>query len=363
MKYCEEYAALLDAYADGECTPEEQERVRAHLDTCAGCRAYLQTVQLMKDAFPAAEDADVPEGLADGVMAAVRAHAAPQRRTTRQQLKRWLPLCACLALAVGVSGYWLASGSMKSAASPAVAARLERSDSSAADEGSEEESALTAPAANDGDTQGSLDSSALSGSAQSAPTPAYGDFSDETTAPEAQTGSGLLGAEAPDEGMSGLGVSPTVGTDGGEWHSSVSPIFRNVPLSVQQASDGSSYEARLAALEKPADSDAGAYFQVESHTEDGQNIAYYGQWFGTPHVDQYCLSLYLADGTLCSLPLPWSGGLGIAPPDKMWFAGDSFNYEITFSAYSYVSDQQYHVAGTYRYTVDLTAQTVSLDIF
>ena len=80
MRYCEEYAALLDAYFDGECTPEEAERVRAHIAGCPGCRAYLNELALLRDAFPDEEDTEVPEGFADGVMAAIRADAAPQKR-------------------------------------------------------------------------------------------------------------------------------------------------------------------------------------------------------------------------------------------------------------------------------------------
>ena len=31
MKYCEDCAALLDLYVDGELSPEDMDRVRAHL--------------------------------------------------------------------------------------------------------------------------------------------------------------------------------------------------------------------------------------------------------------------------------------------------------------------------------------------
>ncbi len=79
MRYCEEFAALLDPYIDNELSPEETARVREHLRTCDGCRAYVQAALLMRDAFPEAEDAVVPEGFAEGVMAAIRADAAPRR--------------------------------------------------------------------------------------------------------------------------------------------------------------------------------------------------------------------------------------------------------------------------------------------
>lgn len=77
MTYCQEFAALLDPYIDGELSPEETARVREHLSTCDGCRAYVQAALAMRDAFPEVEDTPVPDGFAAGVMAAIRADAAP----------------------------------------------------------------------------------------------------------------------------------------------------------------------------------------------------------------------------------------------------------------------------------------------
>lgn len=125
MKYCEEYAALLDAYFDGECTPEEAEQVRAHIAVCPGCRAYLNELALLRDAFPNETDTEVPEGFADGVMAAIRADAAPQKRP--HPWKRLVPMAACLAVIVlaanqlpGMMGG--GSSSSSTAAAPASAA-------------------------------------------------------------------------------------------------------------------------------------------------------------------------------------------------------------------------------------------------
>ena len=88
MKYCEDFAALLDPYIDGELSPEETARVREHLRSCDGCRAYVQAALTMRDAFPAAEDTEVPAGFAEGVMAAIRADAAPRKRRRPQMCIR-----------------------------------------------------------------------------------------------------------------------------------------------------------------------------------------------------------------------------------------------------------------------------------
>ena len=100
MEHCAEFAALLDPYIDNELSPEETARVREHLRTCDGCRAYVQAALLMRDAFPEAEDAVVPEGFAEGVMAAIRADAAPRKRPRSRWQRTLLPLAACFAVVV-----------------------------------------------------------------------------------------------------------------------------------------------------------------------------------------------------------------------------------------------------------------------
>lgn len=72
MKYCEEYAALLDPYVDGELSGEEAARVREHVAECSGCRTYVEGALAIRAAFPDVEETAVPEGFAEGVMAAVR---------------------------------------------------------------------------------------------------------------------------------------------------------------------------------------------------------------------------------------------------------------------------------------------------
>ena len=69
MKYCEDFAALLDLWLDGELPPEEMVRVQAHLDECPACRAYVDDALAIRASFPQVEDTPVPDGFAEGVMA------------------------------------------------------------------------------------------------------------------------------------------------------------------------------------------------------------------------------------------------------------------------------------------------------
>jgi hypothetical protein len=399
MKYCEEYAALLDAFADGECTPQEADRVREHLKSCAGCRAYLNEVLLVKEAFPDVEDTEVPDGFADGIMAAVRANAVPRRRTMGQWAKIWLPRAACLALAVGVSCFWIFSGG-GSAVSDATAAA---SGSAPAEERIAGSSGDFA-AGGGGDfteNQKIMTGAAPQQSTEKENTAAAGDEKSRSAAyaPLEDNGTGrsptAAGGEIPassasdgvkDEGVQAFGVPETTsGEDGDESDgetSELSPSFQdqslafvtgggsgNLVRAAVEAGSGSTYEERLSSLDAAAktpveaEGDAGGIsFQADAHTEDGEHIAYYGEWLGTPHANQYGLYLILADGSTAQLPLPAINGFETSHPDSMWFDGDTFVYEITFTDSYCMDNSCYHVAGTYHYTVDLSAQTVSLEI-
>ena len=105
MKYCEEYAALLDPYVDGELSGEEAARVREHVAECSGCRTYVEGALAIRAAFPDVEETAVPEGFAEGVMAAVRKSEERKREkavTAIRKNRYWkrvlLPLAACFAL-------------------------------------------------------------------------------------------------------------------------------------------------------------------------------------------------------------------------------------------------------------------------
>ncbi|MFR3922189.1 MAG: hypothetical protein ACLTYN_09705 [Dysosmobacter welbionis] len=103
MTYCKEFSALLDLYRR-RAFPGGNRPGAGHLHTCDGCRAYVQAALAIRDAFPEAEDTPVPDGFAAGVMAAIRADAAPEAPETPVG-KDAAPLAACCAVVVlAVSG-------------------------------------------------------------------------------------------------------------------------------------------------------------------------------------------------------------------------------------------------------------------
>ncbi|MCI9555074.1 MAG: hypothetical protein HFG06_07355 [Oscillibacter sp.] len=107
MKCCEEYAALLDPFVDGELTPEEMERVREHLEDCPGCRAYVDDALAIRAGFPEVEETVVPEGFVEGVMEQLRLHTPCEEKAVERKwrsFRRWMgtaaAMAACCALVV-----------------------------------------------------------------------------------------------------------------------------------------------------------------------------------------------------------------------------------------------------------------------
>ena len=56
MTPCENYWEALNAFVDGECSPEEEAALRAHLADCAACREALAELNALHDGFPDWED-------------------------------------------------------------------------------------------------------------------------------------------------------------------------------------------------------------------------------------------------------------------------------------------------------------------
>ena len=119
MKYCKDYAALLDLYVDGELSAEDMIRVQEHLDRCPGCRAYVDAAFAMRAAFPDAEDTAVPDGFTESVMAAVRLSPRQGKRKT-PWVKILTPLAACCAIVILLQSGPMFNGAKKDAAAESV---------------------------------------------------------------------------------------------------------------------------------------------------------------------------------------------------------------------------------------------------
>lgn len=141
--------------------------------------------------------------------------------------------------------------------------------------------------------------------------------------------------------------------------------FTNQPLETE--ADPMTYEERLAWCQGGwQNTEASVLFRPASMQSDDACIAYTGNMVGGPPDSSAWKYLYLrfADGTLANLPLPHNALYSTGFPDTMDFAGNGFTYTITFSDQLTNPDtgELLHLKGTYRYTVDLEAKTVSLSV-
>ena len=127
--------------------------------------------------------------------------------------------------------------------------------------------------------------------------------------------------------------------------------------------DTMTYEARLAWAQAGTDNGNGPACTGRYVEADGC-IAYEEMIVAGRYPD-ICWRIRFADGAVSgALPLPNAGGFDTALPEIMEFRDGSFVYEITFPTEELTNEGQtlIHLQGTYRYTVDLAARTVSLTV-
>lgn len=141
--------------------------------------------------------------------------------------------------------------------------------------------------------------------------------------------------------------------------------FYDQPLMLDQ--DPMTYDERLAWCQGGwQETEEPVFFQPETYTEGNGCIAYWGSQVGASPMGQAYKQLLLrfADGTEASLPLPQAQEVGTAPPDTMLFLDGTLVYVVSFEDQLLSQDGQtlLHLAGSYRYTVDLTDKTVSLTV-
>jgi len=233
MKICEEYASLLDPFIDGELGADEATRVREHLACCPACAAYAGDAMAIRAAFDNIDEIEVPDGLADGVMAAIRAHAVPQKKKN-QWVKVAASLAAC-ALIVFTAARVMPFSGPSGATAPSLASAAAAPSSSSGTAGSSAstemqsrnmESSLEAKADNGQLAAGSEPDDALTGAGASS--------NEKTTAP-AQEPQKLYGMIAPSgtqdaAGGGGASIASGNGASSGEdsWVEYDNVVFASV---------------------------------------------------------------------------------------------------------------------------------------
>lgn len=138
-------AAVLDAYLDGELTPQTAAQVEAHLAQCPDCRALVEGWMTLRDVLAGQEEAP-PPGFAGRVMEAVARYPRKPR-----PWGKLAAAAACLALIVlmqqGASKISGGDGAVTLYSAAGGGAAPNAAASNAAPEGERQESVMdTAPA-------------------------------------------------------------------------------------------------------------------------------------------------------------------------------------------------------------------------
>lgn len=115
MAHCDEYLELISAAVDGALSPNQQEKLNAHLASCAECQRLFDDLLSLHAAIADLPPAEIPAGLKDRIMDAVAAEAenakvlpfAPkEKKRSPIRWQRWLASAAVLALVVMGTWSW-----------------------------------------------------------------------------------------------------------------------------------------------------------------------------------------------------------------------------------------------------------------
>ena len=111
MKCCEQYAAALSAFVDGELSENEKEEVLSHVEHCQNCREYLSELMIVHTMFEEMPELDAPEGFSERVLERVH-----EEKRERSRHRRAWPrvLAACFALLVVTAAVWKLAPAMVS---------------------------------------------------------------------------------------------------------------------------------------------------------------------------------------------------------------------------------------------------------
>ncbi len=139
MKPCEYYEELIGAALDGEISAEENEELRAHLDTCESCRSFYEAMKAISGTDEQLPEA--PEHFTENVMARVRQAAAPEEKPVKKKAgitrlaTRYGALAAAAAVAIWAGVHFSGAFSAKNteSAAPEIAMYSATSEEAAMD--------------------------------------------------------------------------------------------------------------------------------------------------------------------------------------------------------------------------------------
>ena len=135
MKCCEQYAAALSAFVDGELSENERDEVLAHVEHCRNCREYLSELMIVHTMFEEMPELDAPEGFSERVLERVH----EEKRAKTRHRRAWpRVLAACFALLVVTAAAWKLAPAMTNSSDSAADCNTSGNDMASAPAASDE---------------------------------------------------------------------------------------------------------------------------------------------------------------------------------------------------------------------------------
>ena len=104
-----DYTMLMSVALDDEATPDELQRLREHVHTCAACAGIWERWQIVDRRFDAAPLVTPAPNFADAVMARIEARSLQRRQTQRlasRLVVLWLAVSLLGLVTLGGLLYW-----------------------------------------------------------------------------------------------------------------------------------------------------------------------------------------------------------------------------------------------------------------
>lgn len=122
MRVCVEWWTALSAYADDALAPDERERVEAHLEQCASCRAASVQLQVLRQGISLLPQYEPPPMLKARILSAtVDQPTWSERLAANWRRWAWRASWAAAAVVLGVLGWQVLSRQMPRVISTFVA--------------------------------------------------------------------------------------------------------------------------------------------------------------------------------------------------------------------------------------------------
>ena len=86
---CNEYQELISAYVDGMLSPQEEKRLKQHLEVCKQCKSHYEAMVQMTKACEQIKEVELPNGFHERLMERLKDEEKLTRHTVLKWHRKW----------------------------------------------------------------------------------------------------------------------------------------------------------------------------------------------------------------------------------------------------------------------------------